>query len=221
MCLELFLINIHGHLPTLKRNMDVIRHIRENYVEILPAYRHYERRLVTCKRTSNQINFLKQCIEEQVVPRSFGHIADPAFSGEPFPAYAKYFLEDRVQRASAEKEILLYSLRRTRSELRASLPDVVFEGAMIRAGEVALRNIVAHRLNLDNKIDNLCKNSVWERYYCPDKVVTLNDVQLDQNQKILLSFGLNFSIGATNFDFLQSLSDINRFNYSQNNSSIH
>ena len=88
------------------------------------------RRFISLKKLNNQISFLKSCISEQVVPVSFGHVARPSFEGDPFPAYAHYFIKDSIAEAKIRKEDLLLSLRLLRSTLRSALPDVVFEGTM-------------------------------------------------------------------------------------------
>ena len=195
--------------------MDVFQHIREFYnEETLRLYRSYEKKFVTLKRIGNQLNFLKDCIKEQVIPRTYGHIAKPAFSGEPYPTYAHHFLLDRIQETKMQKDHILFELRRLRSELCSSLPDVVFEGAMIRAGEVASFKDVAHKRSIFNKLESLCNTSPWEKYSNQNNVIVLSNLNIDRYQITILSLGLSFSLGHGRNDLVQSISQINRFNHS-------
>ena len=92
--------------------MDIIHSLRHEFGwQTLQTYRLYERRVSTVKRLHNQIGFLKDCIEEHVIPKTFGHISRPAFDGSPFPEYAKLFLGDQILRAKSHKEDLLLELR--------------------------------------------------------------------------------------------------------------
>ena len=78
---------------------------------------------------------------------------------------------------------------------------------------MAFSKDVAHRNILDIKLEILCSSSRWEKSINFDSVVILTDQHIDQHQRILLSFGLNFSLGSDNKDFINSMIQINRFDY--------
>ena len=194
--------------------MDITTHLRHHHgAETLQIYRLYERRLTSAKKLTNQIRFLKDCIEEQVIPKMFGHVAHPSFDGSPFPEYARAFLLDQTLEAKSRKEDLLLNLRHLRSDLRPTLPDAVFEGAMNRAGEVAHYKCMAHKRSINRKLVSLCNQSRWEQFSNPDSVIVLTNSTIDKDQRILLSLGLSFSLGTSEKDLIDSISRVNNFNY--------
>ena len=168
--------------------MDIITHLRNQYGEtVLQGYRIYERRMCTLKRLSNQIQFLTDCIEEQVTPRTFGPIARPSFDGAPFPEYSRLYIQDQLLDAKNRKEVLLYDIRNHRRDLRFRLPDPVFNDAIARAGEVAHVRGVAHFSSIKQKLNNLCSNSRWEQFANPNNVIVIGDIIVNKYEKMLLS----------------------------------
>ena len=72
--------------------MDITTSIREHHgTEVLQEYRTYEKKMISLKKLNNQLCFLSDCVKEQVVPTSYGHIGNPSFNGDPFPKYVEHF----------------------------------------------------------------------------------------------------------------------------------
>ena len=131
-----------------------------------------------------------------MTPKTYGLLSRDSFESNPFPEYSRLFIQDQLAGAKFRKEELLYDIRNRRRELRFSLPDSMFEGAMDRAGEVAYVRGVAHLNDISHKIENLCSNSKWEQFTNVNNVVVIGDVNIDKYEKMLLSLGLGFSVDA-------------------------
>ena len=61
------------------------------------AYRNFETSILTCKKRKNQFWFLRECLQEQVVCKSFGFKNNLSVLGDPFPKYLEFFLLDKIR----------------------------------------------------------------------------------------------------------------------------
>ena len=75
------------------------------------------------------MNFLRNCLKEHVIPKTFGCISDKPFSGEEFPEYQRKFLTDKIEKASWEVESAHLDLRKQMSNLQDVLQAEMVEGA--------------------------------------------------------------------------------------------
>ncbi|XP_066983769.1 uncharacterized protein [Macrobrachium rosenbergii] len=131
--------------------------------EGLRRYRQLVKKWTQLFKTKNQVKFLDSCLQEQVIPKSFGQIGEVPFSGEPFPEYQKSFLAQRILRAKSEVQTAFFLLREAQRELRGVLQSATFEGAMRRAGGIAHFRGTQHFHNLQLKLDRLCQFSCWAK----------------------------------------------------------
>ena len=184
-------------------------------------YRKTVKRWTAFHRTKNQLKFLRMCLSEQVIPKTFGMICTTAFNGDAFSEFQRSFLLDRVEHCKSQVEDNHFQLRRLQSSLRENLQSAKFEGAMRRAGEVALRRGAVHLNILLQKLNKLCDESLWTRYCNADNIKNLSSFNINLHQTELLSLGLNFCIGPPKEFLIDSLSSINNFNYYHSNSQIH
>ncbi|XP_068222184.1 uncharacterized protein [Palaemon carinicauda] len=185
--------------------------------DVLQEYRVYERRCIASLRLKNQIKFLQECVAEQVMPKMFGWLHRESFGGEPFPKYKTLFLEDQIQQAKFKKEEILMEIRHLKNQLRESVlcrrSDVSFDWIVSSAGEVAFYKSLAHKAQLDRKLAHLCNISTWNQSFNNDNIKILTDTNIDENCKIILSLGLNFSLGTENSDFVRGIGNINQYNF--------
>ncbi|XP_068242406.1 uncharacterized protein [Palaemon carinicauda] len=155
------------------------------------------------------------CWEEHVIPTSFGLSLDN-FAGQEFPEHISLFLIDVIEKAKREVETCHKKLRQASRDLKDLLQSNMFEGARRRAGEVAHARGFSHMSILNNKLNNLLQNSKWD--YSSDKVVNLSSTVFNREQLEVLNLGMGFCVGTTKSDFLDSISNINFFNF--NNPSL-
>ena len=181
--------------------------------EFISKYRQLVKKWTHCIKVKNQVKFFKRCLEEQVIPSSFGHIKEASFSGEPFATYQKTFIEHRIAQAQDEISHAYFQLRHAQSSLREGLQANAFEGAMRRAGEVAYFRGIQHYQNLEVKINRLCRASAWNKVGETNQVLNLSSFPLNNDHLTLLNLGLNFSLGPDKNFLVKSLASINNHNY--------
>ena len=120
--------------PRTKHNMELHFELRQRDPDAISYLRKYSRKLIRFGHIKNQIKFLRRCLEEFVIPKSFGRIRDVSYSGDAFPSYQRDYLEDRLLQAKSEREEIHLEIREIRRELQERLQSVELEGAMHRAG---------------------------------------------------------------------------------------
>ena len=128
-----------------------------------------------------------------------------------FPEYAKCLLNDKIQEAKWEAEVLHLQHRSSLRDLRDVLQSARFEGARQRAGEVVAARGRNHRQSLHNKLIRLTDNSKWD--YSTNKVNNLSTYTLSREQLEVLNLGMGFCTGNNKADILKTISSINLFNF--------
>ena len=179
----------------------------------LQAHRHMVRRWTQFVRRKNQHRFLQMCLQEHILPKTFGMICEKSFSGEEFPEYQRRFLQDRIQGAKWEVEKSHLDLRQQINFARDCLQSNVFEGAKRVAGEVACRRGLVHMANLRNKLNNLCDKSPWSEIGRNCSILNLSTYNINKNQKEILGLGLNFCLGTDKDFIINGISNVNYFNF--------
>ncbi|KAK4309681.1 hypothetical protein Pmani_018679 [Petrolisthes manimaculis] len=89
----------------------------------------YEELIIAVNTRKLQLQFLQDCLEEQVIPRSLR----PAIfrqTNSPFPDSAKYTLKDSIQQAKRDIENLYYRLRLSIRTLKQQLPQDLLQVLM-------------------------------------------------------------------------------------------
>ena len=106
----------------------------------LSLFRKYEKVLETAHEAKLRIKFLRECIEEQVLPRSI--TTRDNHQELPFPPTYKLALEDKIVLQKRELGKLFQDVREARNAYRRSLPEHMHEDLH----RIAIRT-VNHRIN--------------------------------------------------------------------------
>ena len=190
-------------------NPRLIFHSRQGLLE----YRRLVKKWTSFVKRKNQLKFLRRCQEEQVIPKTYGKICEPSFTGEAFSEYQKAFLKDKISETTWEVEAAHMELRQQMNVLRDYLEPDMFEVAKQKAGEVAHSRGVVHFNNLNNKLSRLFSISRWTWVGENCQVINLSSIEIDRNKLELLGLGLNFSVGTDKQDIVAGISNINNFNF--------
>ena len=127
----------------------------------------------------NRLYFLKQCIAEQVLPKSAPrYLRD---NDVPFTKSARIYLEDACKKLKDEIVIL--------QDEREGVPiSAQQQEELKKANE-------KQRISLSNKLAALCRNSPWKTAGRSELITNLSSRQLSENEVEALSLGYKFSTG--------------------------
>ena len=177
--------------------------------------RRYEKTLLKISSLKNRLEFLNNCRENHVMPKSFQEVknADGTYFGD-------------IQRKLLENAITLHNREKNQAflENRTSFRNIEEIGFDRYVGEVMvhIRNKVRiignrQRVNLDYKLENLFRASHWVKFSNIENVKNLSRRLLSRDEMVLLGLGLNFCIGEGNNFFTDFNSKINFLNSEKHN----
>ena len=188
-----------------------------NSHEELQTHKHMMKKWTQFIRKKSQHRFLQMCLEEHILPKTFGMICDASFSGDEFPEYQRYFLQDKIHKAKWEVEGSHLALRQRISFARDCLQSNVFEGAKRVACEVACSRGLVHMASLKDKIDHLCGKSPWSEIGRSCSILNLSTNVINTHQREVLGLGLNFCLGTDKNFIIDGISNVNFFNFKHEN----
>ena len=146
----------------------------------------------------NRLKFLKDCLAEQVLPKS----APAAIKNgpRPFSNTARTYLEE----ACAEIKEYIYVIKDQRKGLN-----------LTKEHEAKLKRLNTEQRNrLRRKLDDLCKNSKWKEAGNIDIVNNVSSRQLTTNEKEALALGLKFDSGKDKFSLAEHVERNYKYNES-------
>lgn len=181
--------------PTLRRHLFCF--FMFTFPHMLACFRHYEKLLIAVKTKKLQLQFLHDCLQEQVLPRSL----QPAVfrrDDSPFPDSAKYILQESIQEHRRDIDQAYYRLRGCLRTLRTSVPQdllqVLWDTANYKCGKEEHKQ----RVKLNRKLSGLCSDSVWGSCGIRGAVLNLSSYVLSKVEKEVLSLGLSFAMKPDN-----------------------
>ena len=166
-----------------------------------PAYHDYKRCLIKAHRMKNQLNFLKACRREKVIPKSFLPRRLRNFSQQPYSELDDLLLNEYIKKSNIDGKIAFQRARSASDKLKNSV-TVYWWNVICDFVYTKLRNIRrTHKEQLQVKLERLFRESFWCTKSNPELYINLSSYELNENEKLALGFGLNFSIanGPANF----------------------
>ena len=137
----------------------------------------------------NRIGFLKQCIDEQVLPKSAPrHLYN---DNVPFTKSARLYLEEACEKL--RDEIVMIQDKRKGTPITAQQKD-----ELKRMNE-------KQTLRLGTKLKALCQNSMWKTAGRSDIVTNLSSRELSEDEREALSLGYKFSSGKDSASYVDHL----------------
>jgi hypothetical protein len=156
------------------------------------------------------VNFLRDCLSEQVTPASIK--VHQTLDGNPFSTSAFCALNDAIELEKFNKESAFFKCRHRLRALKSflidrhwisKLEDFAFKTAKEKAEE--------HKKKLAFKLANLCKLSPWAKFSLTSAVTNLSKHILTKTQSELLGFGLSFSTGPNKNFLINCLNSVGNF----------
>ena len=154
-----------------------------------PLYRRYARALRKAYSLRNRRDFLRNCIDEMVTPRStpkqllqFDH---------PFPSPVQTYLTECSNLLSIQSSQAFEEARKLGSQLRSIMSNTRAE--ILRA-DIASFNF-QQKERLARQLSSLCANSRWKSMGRPDIITNISSRPLSDVETEVLSLGLKFATG--------------------------
>ena len=173
---------------------------------------------ISAHKCKMQLKFLRDCLENCIIPKSLLPNRLKFTNNNPFPDAAKEVLKENIQRVKAEVET---KFKKVRSSFRFfetfiknkgcndedfyKLTQYVFHISAIKSKQT--------QFQLMNKLEDLFRNSPWVKYSNPDNVKNLSSTPLTLDQLVVLGYGLSFSLPPSNEDVLEFLTNYSKFEY--------
>lgn len=175
------------------------------------TYRHYENSVLVAAKAKNRVQFLKRCLEEQVLPTSCR--PPNVLPGEPFPLSSRLLLKDVIRQARFEQDEAFFKCRKRIRDLRchgleehwiSTLTDIAHFAVGPRNND--------HKTSFERKLQKLIDVSPWSRYSLTSSITNLSKHILTLCQSQVLGLGLTFSVGPDKKSAVKFINSIDSFN---------
>ena len=166
---------------------------------------------IKIKCTKLRIKFLKECLEEKVIPRSLNWVkrVDP---DSPFPSEAKLQIQKAIAEVKDELEVLFLKLRKLKRNLQSVIQDPqVWSSIQITVEEVCKYHEHKKISHFETLLINLINNSPWTKFSRTENVMNLSSVQLSRYQIEILGYGLNFALPHEKHHMLNFMDKLEQF----------
>ena len=178
---------------------------------------------ISAHKSKLQLKFLRDCLENCIIPKSLLPNRLMFTNNNPFPEAAKEILLEYIERVNLEVDA---NFRKVRHSFK------IFESSFNRSGcsdddfykltqYVFYINSIKSKqtqIRLMNKFEGLFQNSPWFKYSNPDNVKNLSSTLLTLDQLVVLGYGLSFSLPPSKDDVLEFLTSYSKFEYFNTNS---
>ena len=137
----------------------------------------------------NRLRFLKDCLDEQVLPRSAPSVLKD--NVKPFSDSARAYLEDACSKLKDD----IYILNDERKGVK-----------LTNGHEDTLKRMNNEQRNrLSRKLNDACRRSSWKDAGNVDIITNLSSRSLSDNEKEALSLGLKFDAGKDKYSFVEHI----------------
>ena len=184
-------------------------HFNQLNNQAIYLYRRYESELVNFHRKKLQLQFLKKCLQEQVIPKTLDYNLKCDYN--PFPEVKRLILQDSILNAREEISKSHFLTRQRFNYLRYYVYPQELGILTNIAHQKARNNANRHRAVLDNKLSALCSNSCWTQHSSSRSVINMSSVVLNDNQMCLLGLGLSFSLPPPSNSTIDLVAYIDQF----------
>ncbi|XP_076036095.1 uncharacterized protein LOC143022045 [Oratosquilla oratoria] len=164
------------------------------------------------KHTGNwNHQFLKNCLEEQVCPKSFGFHKHRQL-GHSFPAYLSEFMKERIKIVSLDCDSAFHRVRTATRNLKLLCPNVHTYNLLSRVAlGKALHISKKHSEILNLKLTRLCNNSVWSKFSLTNNVINQSNVILTKFEQEVLGLGVSFALKPVKHHALDYIIGFDKF----------
>ena len=172
------------------------------------GFRYFQNALTKFHIKKSQKNFLSNCLKEQVTPRTLRFTARNPEG--PFSTIEKNIIEDRIGSCRQEIEAAAKTKRFAYNGLQFLFSPFIKNKLVDFAHDTSRFKIRAHERTLENKLNKLCEESMWNKYSNLDSIVNLSSKNLNANEKSVLGLGLSFNLEPDATNVLDSIVQVDK-----------
>ena len=154
-------------------------------------YRKFEDKQQKAHEKKARITFLKECIEEQVLPTSIP--ASVNSSEHPFPPAHQHAIEERITILKLEINPAFQEVYSAEKAYKEHIPPRWHHDLHDIAVRALDKHMSEYRLQLQNKLKWLIGKSAWTTGSQTDIVINLSSADITMDQKRALGYGLSFN----------------------------
>lgn len=172
------------------------------FPSLVKDVRNFEKVATQAFRQKTKVQFLQDCLRQQVVPRSLRWVlrVDP---DSPFSAASRSCLQDAVRKAKLECDVYFYKLRCIERFLRSHIGDVFLWNQLHHVLKTTAKlRATGDKDRLESLLIRLIEVSPWAKFSLTSNVVNLSSITLTKYQTELLGLGLNFALPHGRKDFV-------------------
>ena len=171
--------------------------------------------LAEAHTTKEHLRFLRECRDEQVIPRSLITKSLLKLEDQPFGEIQRAILEKHINIKILETKKNFEDLARKRRHFEVSIPSD-WKDSLREYCYVKMRNKVYWKLKRthDNKLRLLIERSPWTTNANHECVVNLSNKHLERNVTSALGYGLNFALstgGVNSVEITKGLCNLEKY----------
>ena len=159
-----------------------------------PSVWKYRNSLYKAHSDRKRLTFLKDYLDEHVLPKSLLPFRLRHLSGFPFDDFAALILKKHIQKTKVCHNKYFKTLSHSKYNFNIHIPeswkntlwDDIYPNLRYKLNILDLK--------LKNKLNFLIKNFAWSKVSCSDTVQNLSSITLDTTATTALSYWINFSI---------------------------
>ena len=158
------------------------------------AYNSMERARIAAYSSKRRWQHLRDCLLEQVLPKSMSCHKDSNAHGLAFPKHHEAMLRDQMDALRFEKQSKFAHLHHCKLAFRLHCPEHLYLKGLKFAHDRALVKDRAHVVKLADKLRRLCDSSSWSKAALHECVINKSAHTLTKHETQLLGLGLSFSL---------------------------
>ena len=164
------------------------------YPLLIDYFRKFEKASIKVQLIKARIDFLRNCAEEKVLPRSLQWMERLNYES-PFCDERHNQLKLQIARLKEECNRNYFKLRIARRNIFSEIHDVSIRKQLNKAvAQIGNYHKIKKRSALDHQLDQLIRKSPWTKFSNTCNIINLSTVQLTNQQLQFLGLGLNFSL---------------------------
>ena len=175
------------------------------------SYNRMERARIAAYSAKGHWIHLRNCLREQVLPKSMRSSKDTNALGAAFPYHHQTKLQDALVQAYLTKQEKFAYLHYCKRVFRYQCPQHIYLQGLNFAYNVTMEKGADQTAKHADQLQRLCESSSWSTASLLDCVVNLSTYTLSVHEHQLLGLGLAFSLpprAETVTDILASLQDL-------------
>ena len=170
---------------------------------------------VKAQRLKSQKNFLKQCFEERIVPKSLIPNRLQSSTNLPFTDLEEIVLKRAIDSTTIQTEEAFQDIRHHRRELMDSCNSCgishYFYTIYEKIVNMCNRQKVINTTRLSNKFQRLLRSSNWFKFSNFDSIVNVSNLELTDYMKCVLGYGSSFCLPPDEKCFTKFLCNFENF----------